>query len=132
LAGEKTRAALPQIERIEKPVTLFADLASVTEHPLLDAKNTQQGWPKIIMAIELEAMAQHLGESLLPRYLRLDESSPGAFVTEWQPINTSPEKHQGYAVQWFAMALALMIWFVFANSNLLSYWRQRREHKRRS
>lgn len=127
LAAGKTRAQLPTIDAIEGEVTLFAELVSVVEHPLLDAHTEQADWPRIIMAIDIPPMEQQLQEALLPRYVRLDESSPGALVTDWQAVNMTPEKHIGYAFQWFAMALALIIWFVFANTNLLDYWRRRRQ-----
>ena len=82
------------------------------------------------MAIDVEDMNAQLQKDLLPRYVRLDEGSPGAFVTGWQAVNMTPEKHIGYAFQWFAMAFALVIWFVFANSNLVEYWRSRRQKNR--
>jgi len=37
-----------------------------------------------------------------------------------------PSKHTGYAVQWFAMALVLLIMAVIANSNLADWLKQRR------
>lgn len=126
LAGGNRRADLPEITPVNGRVTLFAELASIHVHPLLDAQNNTQSWPKIIMALDRKTMEQQLGEPLLPRYLRLDESSPGALFTGWQPINISADKHLGYAVQWFAMALAMAIWFIFINTNVLVYWRSRR------
>jgi cytochrome oxidase assembly protein ShyY1 len=72
-------------------------------------------------------MAVQSGQALAAHYLKLDDSSPGAFETGWQPVTMSAQKHIGYAVQWFALALALVIWFAIANSNLVSYWRNRRQ-----
>jgi len=36
----------------------------------------------------------------------------------WPVVNVSPAKHRGYAVQWFTMAAALIVFFVFRSSNL--------------
>ena len=130
LAAGDTRAQLPMIEDVPGQVTLFAELVSVVKHPLLDAHSERSDWPRIIMAIDVEDMNAQLRKDLLPRYVRLDEGSPGAFVTGWQAVNMTPEKHIGYAFQWFAMAFALVIWFVFANSNLVEYWRSRRQKNR--
>lgn len=124
-AGKENRTDLPDIQPINGRVTLFAELASVSKHPLLDAENDSKVWPKVILALDFETMAQHLGSELLPRYLRLDESSPGALVTNWQPLNTTSSKHLGYAVQWFAMAFALIIWFICTSSNIFYVWRSR-------
>src|SRR5690606_3331170 len=112
-------------------VTKFAEVFSTERHPLLSAQSDDSRWPKIITAVEPEIMARQLGEELLPRVLRLDETSAAAFVTQWQTIAASPEKHMGYAVQWFALALALVIWFIVANTNLIGYWRNKRERKNR-
>lgn len=79
------------------------------------------------MALDTEAMAVQLGRPLANRVVQLDDASPGALVTDWQPIPVSAAKHRGYAFQWFAMALALCIWFVVANTNLLHTWRRSRQ-----
>jgi cytochrome oxidase assembly protein ShyY1 len=55
---------------------------------------------------------------MLPTSLRLEGGSVGALQTERLIVNVSPAKHTGYAVQWFAMAVALGIIFIFLNTNL--------------
>ena len=44
----------------------------------------------------------------------LDEDQPDGYRRDWQPIVYGPEKHYGYAAQWFGMALATIILFFFA------------------
>ena len=39
----------------------------------------------------------------------LDPSAPDGFEREWRPGGLPPERHLGYAVQWFAMAFALTL-----------------------
>ena len=39
-------------------------------------------------------------------------------MVDWQVVNVSPQKHQGYAVQWFAMAAVLFIFYLLRSSNL--------------
>lgn len=53
-----------------------------------------------------------------PRWsIRLSADSDTALVTDWQLINSPPERHRAYAVQWFAMAAALLIlWLLAATS----------------
>lgn len=36
------------------------------------------------------------------------EAGPATYETQWPVVAMGPEKHLGYAVQWFAMALALL------------------------
>ncbi len=118
VAAGDSRANRPVSAVVEGELSLFADLVSPSDHPLLDAQSSETGWPKVIMAIEPETMAEQFGAPLADRYLRLDDASPGALVTDWQDASVSVQKHQGYAFQWFAMAFALAVWFVFANSSL--------------
>jgi cytochrome oxidase assembly protein ShyY1 len=42
---------------------------------------------------------------------------PGVDV-DWQLVNTSPDKHRAYAVQWFTMAVVLLVFFLLRSSNL--------------
>lgn len=50
-----------------------------------------------------------------PYLLRLNKSSQHALETNWLWINMSPEKHLAYAIQWFALALTLLIISVIAS-----------------
>lgn len=126
LQGTPQREVLPDIPAVTGEQTLFGELMTASTHPLLDGTSEREGWPKVIMAIEPAAMAVHLGEPLSERYVRLDEGSSGALVTGWQPVNVSSAKHLGYALQWFGMAVALVIWFIVANTKLLHTWRRPR------
>ncbi|WP_157960412.1 SURF1 family protein [Marinimicrobium alkaliphilum] len=121
------RQQLPEVPAVAGERTLFAQVAEVSDHPMLDAHSDSRGWPKVILQIEPVTMGRQLGQRLAPFYLLIDDNSAGAFETRWQAVNMSTETHIGYAVQWFAMALALSIWFVFANSNVLAWWRSRRK-----
>lgn len=47
-----------------------------------------------------------------PHLLRLEAGSVAAYAIDWPAVNTRPEKHQAYAIQWFAMALALIIFYL--------------------
>lgn len=47
-----------------------------------------------------------------PYLLRLEEGSSAALEVQWPAVNTRPEKHQAYAIQWFAMAIALIVFYV--------------------
>lgn len=119
------RAERPDPEAPEGAVTLFAEWIEPSDHPLLDGQNTEEGWPKVILAIEPEAMEPQLGQPLMERYARLEAGSRGALATAWPDTEVSAAKHTAYAVQWFAMALALVFWFILANTNLWALWRRR-------
>lgn len=71
------------------------------------------GWPRVLnfpTRPELEAV---LGAPVEPRLLLLDAGAPDGFEREWRPaMRFGPERHLGYAIQWFALALALTVIFV--------------------
>lgn len=124
LAGTGLREQLPAVPKVSGEQTLFGELVSVSKHPLLDGTADASEWPRVVMALDPVAMSQQLGHPLAERYLRLDDASPGALITQWRVANISAAKHQGYAFQWFGMALALIIWFVVVNTKVLQTWRR--------
>ena len=66
----------------------------------------------LLMALDLEAVAAALGvERIAPRVLRLDPDMPGGYARDLEilPNTLPPEKHLGYAVQWYGMALAVLV-----------------------
>jgi surfeit locus 1 family protein len=71
------------------------------------------GWPKRIQRIHLPALSQELKLPLHPFLMRLEQDSPSALLAEWPVINMVPEKHVAYAIQWFVMSAALVIFYGF-------------------
>ena len=78
----------------------------------------ESGWPLRIQYIDYGDLAARLDYPLLPMVLRMDESLPGGFVRRWRPEHPTgfgPERNRGYAVQWFALAAALLVIFLVVN-----------------
>jgi cytochrome oxidase assembly protein ShyY1 len=56
-----------------------------------------------------------LGRELAPRQVLLDPGVPDGYVRDWSVPGTAPDRHLGYAVQWFAFAaVAAATWFVLS------------------
>lgn len=55
-----------------------------------------------VSSLEPEQLARIWGQPVLPFVLKLGIEKAG-----WQPVVMGPERHIGYAVQWFAMTLAI-------------------------
>lgn len=83
-------------------------------------------WPRVVQVAAPDKIGELMQQDFFPWQIRLAETDPNALNTHWQLITVLPEKHQAYAVQWFAMAAALVIWFLFANSNLWQLTRRRK------
>jgi len=72
----------------------------------------EAGWPRRVSFPHLDALAATLGRPVYPRLLLLDAAAPDGYLRAWQPGGLTPERHLGYAVQWFALALTLLVGFV--------------------
>lgn len=66
-------------------------------------------WPQRVLHINMAQVEEQLGAPVFPKVLRIEYDSPSAFFAYWPVVNTLPEKHTGYAVQWFAMATVLLM-----------------------
>jgi surfeit locus 1 family protein len=63
-------------------------------------------------------LAQLLGESSWTKatdLVLLDSVEPDGYVRSWAPPGFPPMRHIGYAVQWFALALTLLVIYVVTN-----------------
>ncbi len=63
----------------------------------------------IVMLLEKE-----FNSKIEPYVVRLDEQSDGHFDIAWNWVSMSPEKHLGYAFQWFGLSFAFLIASLFA------------------
>ncbi len=117
------RGILPSILPIEGEVQLRGYLYRALKggYRLDDGIRQVNEWPSRVGWITVKRAEELFGESFLPYQLRLDQDSTGALETGWTTVAVQPEKHIGYAVQWFAMAITLLIMTIIANSNILSW-----------
>ncbi len=68
-----------------------------------------EGWPRVVQNIDFTRIQEQLGAPLLPFVLRLSPASEHGYVRDWRArTGLTPERHVGYAVQWFALAVALV------------------------
>ena len=89
-----------------------------------DAFVAHAPWPRWLQWFDYDGVAAALDRPLVPIVLQPERAgrdgraSAGAadlFAENWQPAASGPEKHWSYAVQWFAMAVALTVAFVAVN-----------------
>jgi cytochrome oxidase assembly protein ShyY1 len=102
------REQLPEVS-IAKTARLTGHLKQPSDNPLLTYLPENDSWPQRVVELDIEAMAAQLGVEVLPGVLQQQGLVP---------VNTTPAKHQGYAWQWFAMAIALAIATLIANTNI--------------
>lgn len=113
--GRKDRLALPNIPSLEE---LSRPLAGAISIPGLNRFVTETAlndgiFPKIIQQIEFTEIAKLLDKPLLPYMLTVTQPSQD-YIREWTPVVMAPEKHIGYAIQWFGLAIAALIIYILA------------------
>ena len=75
----------------------------------LKTSDISNQFPVLIQAIDFDVIEEISSTSFVDVIWLLDPSSDDGFVRKWEPYTGSIEKHIGYAIQWFLMALVLGI-----------------------
>ena len=112
-----SRAVLPVIETPAQEVSLLG-IAKYNPKDVVafgEGNRSNQGWPAVVRWIDIPALHTETKLDLLPFLFLLDPASAHGFVREWKFINMPPEKHVSYAVQWFGMAIVLLIIYLVVN-----------------
>lgn len=82
-----------------------------------DAGYESGGWPRVVQSVEFDRMEALLEYRLLPLIVLMAPEQANGFVRQWRPfVGISADRHRAYAVQWFALAVALMIIYLTVNA----------------
>ena len=73
-----------------------------------EAFEDADNWPKKAVYPTLDDLSAELGQELEPFILLLSPHDDDGYVRRWQPRDSGPGMHYGYAFQWFAMATAVL------------------------
>ena len=109
--GGSDRSVLPVVPALTK-INYLAGRAYIGEWASDAGIELYTGWPRITPSQSPLANGNIAKLPLLPFIVRLDSSHPDALPRFWPLTVTSPEKHRGYALQWFLMAVALLTLFI--------------------
>lgn len=79
-----------------------------------DAWNVSSSNEVLLLRIDREALSQQFGLEISSRLLRLDPQLDIGFERDLEalPNTLTPERHRGYAVQWFGLALTVLIVYI--------------------
>lgn len=71
------------------------------------------GWPRVLNFPRQQDLEQALDAKVEARIVLLDQAAPNGYERVWRPaMQFGPERHLGYAIQWFALALVALIIFI--------------------
>jgi surfeit locus 1 family protein len=70
-------------------------------------------WPRVLNFPRTGDLERALGRPVESRIVLLDPAAPDGYERVWRPaLRSGPERHLGYAIQWFALAIAALAIFV--------------------
>jgi surfeit locus 1 family protein len=72
-----------------------------------------QRWPRVLNFPLPGDLERAFGQAVETRILLLDPAAPDGYERAWRrTLSIGPERHLGYAIQWFAFAIAAVVLFV--------------------
>ena len=111
----RDRSERPAVSTPEQTVTLTAEVLPEPGRGFeLPDGSERSGWPKLIVRVNPSQLYEQLGLKDPGWIARLTDSGPGALRLDWPALPMTAAKHVGYAVQWFALATALIVLFIWA------------------
>lgn len=107
--SEETRVIRARIDALPRPGLTFRD------------RGVSAGdWPQVLLFPNFAELEMRLEHSLRHYQLLLSPVAADGFVRVWQPRAMPPERHIGYAIQWYSFA------FVLGVIGTVLWWRTRR------
>ena len=101
------RDKLANVDIGEKTTEVKVQISIPVKRMELKVSETSGGFPLLIQAIDLYEMSIMASLDFTSVIGLLSPESDNGFVRQWEPYTGSIERHIGYAIQWFLMALVL-------------------------
>jgi surfeit locus 1 family protein len=103
--AENNRKVTGRLDLLPRPGVKLASQAPEIDTP----------WPRRLLYPSVTEIGEQLGDQPYPMQLLLDANNTDGFLRDWRPPVMGPERHLGYAVQWFGLAVTLMIIYIVVN-----------------
>ena len=119
IAGSGNRSEIPEIETATGAVNLIAVAVETPATGILLQQHTIETLTNSmyrVQRIDINEMKELINHDFLPYVLRLEPESEHGFKRQWQVPGSGEEKHLGYAFQWFALAVTLLIIYIVVNT----------------
>ncbi len=114
LLGDITRQRLPIIKTpvgrvMVRGSAYYPSKNNWNSGPLIEK---EQADSVVIETIDTKLISQFLHKPIYPFIIRLGPHEAAGYIRDWSIVAMPPERHYGYAVQWFAMAFVVFIIFI--------------------
>ena len=121
--ADPERRGLPEVE-VGESVRVVRARIDALPRPGLTFENRQApagDWPQVLLFPKFADIEARLERPLRPYQLLLSPDAADGYVRVWQPRAMPPERHVGYAVQWYSFAFALGV------IGTVLWWRSKRK-----
>jgi len=114
----KDRTELPNIDVRNNSTELLGVLSPPPGQlmQLGDRQEVSNSWPVRVRNIDLALIERELGVRVQDYVLHLDATSEQAYFQDWKPYVDTPQKNHTYAIQWFSMAVVLLLIYTGLNT----------------
>lgn len=100
--GNQAREVIGRIEQLPRPGLQLAAAPVPVD----------TAWPRRLLFPTSAEVSTQIGIALPDYQLLLEPGAADGFVRDWHPGGMGPERHLAYAVQWFGLALTVVVIFV--------------------
>ncbi len=101
------RERLADINIAEKLTEVKVQISKPVKRVELKPSEITNDFPVLIQALDLNEMSAIAAIDFVSVVGLLSPDSENGFVRQWEPYTGSIERHVGYAIQWFLMAIVL-------------------------
>jgi len=112
----QSRQILPTIKNINGKQRIVGQLKPLPKKIFHLGNELQTGWPRVIESLSEQTLnTVFKDKKISPIVLLMDKNQQHGFVREFKITTFPASKHLGYAVQWFGLALTLLIIYFVLN-----------------
>jgi len=110
VAGTRERSRLPEVITPAGTVEITGRAVTPSARFLELAPGTAEG--KVWQNLTLERYRQAVPVPLQPFVILQESAQDDGLAREWDPLDLGVDKHYGYAFQWLALALTVLVFYL--------------------
>jgi surfeit locus 1 family protein len=115
IAGGRTRTEIPVVPEPLQSEQNIRGHMYLSELAVPKQNTSGSDFPIVTQVVNPNVLQRELGEELYPMVLRLEADHQDALPRHWPVTTIPPERHMGYAITWFTMALAIALAMGFSS-----------------
>jgi len=128
IAMGKTRQDLPAVILPDGEVTISGRIKTNVDDvfSLSEKSFDTVSWPLVVQWASPTQLSELMGINIQPLLILLDKPQGNItrfdkqFKREWKFISSSPDTHTSYAMQWYSLAIVLLLIFIGVNTRKIN------------